>query len=286
MESCLALSASVWPFPTVSVQEGTTVLIASLIVKFIEIAVITFYFVDLLPNIKSWKKPLAWKIINALIVGFMVIQIPLHSLSVYEHLGLSPHKMKLKVMQVCVSFLLLLEILSAREENAQPAPKVLSAEERLAALRKDPANTHFTWEEIVEHDKKDDLWVVIYGKVYDLTTFWEKHPGGDIIVDGAGGDCTPTWESYHPLKMAKRGPHQKYWIGMVRDYDDFYNWDGEFYDELKKRVEDKVPHEIRRYDPRMYWKTAVILVLFFATLYWNITTYTWYTAITFALVCS
>ena len=49
--------------------------------------------------------------------------------------------------------------------------------------------------------------IVIKGKVYDLTDFVEKHPGGDIIMDGAGGDCTPMWESYHPLAMAKKGPH-------------------------------------------------------------------------------
>ena len=216
----------------------------------------------------------------------MVIQIPLHSLQIYEQFGLSPHQMKLKVMQVCVSFLLLLEILSTREEKAQVAPKTLTAVEMLESNRKDHANSFYTWEEIVEHDRKDDLWVVIYGKVYDLTTFWEKHPGGDIILDGAGGDCTPTWESYHPLKLTKRGPHQKYWIGMVRDYEDFYNWDGEFYDEVKKRVEAIVPHDIRRYDNKMYIKAAVILVLFFATLYWNITTYTWYTAVISALVAA
>lgn len=82
---------------------------------------------------------------------------------------------------------------------------------------------------------------MIKGKVYDLTDFLDLHPGGDIIMDGAGGDCTPMWESYHPLAMAKRGPHQKYWIGMVKDYYDFYSWEGEFYDEVKRRVEAKIP---------------------------------------------
>ena len=77
---------------------------------------------------------------------------------------------------------------------------------RSKKLKTDPANTWYTWEEITLHDKKSSCWVVIHGKVYDLTAFVPKHPGGDIIMDGAGGDCTPMWESYHPLSIAKGGP--------------------------------------------------------------------------------
>ena len=58
-----------------------------------------------------------------------------------------------------------------------------------------------------------------------------------MIYDGAGGECTPMFESYHPLYLTKQGPPQKYYIGDVRDYHDFYSWDGKFYDKLKERVE-------------------------------------------------
>ena len=68
------------------------------------------------------------------------------------------------------------------------------------------------------------------------------------------------WESYHPLKLAKSMPPDKYCIGYVRDYVDFYSWDGDFYDTLKERVEAFLPRKLRRYDPRMYFKTAVVLI--------------------------
>ena len=28
----------------------------------------------------------------------------------------------------------------------------------------------------------DDLWVILYGKVYDLTQFLPEHPGGQKII--------------------------------------------------------------------------------------------------------
>ena len=35
----------------------------------------------------------------------------------------------------------------------------------------------FTWAEIIKHDKPDDCWIVIHGKVYDVTNFVKNHPG-------------------------------------------------------------------------------------------------------------
>lgn len=35
----------------------------------------------------------------------------------------------------------------------------------------------YSWIEIVKHDKPGDCWVVIHGKVYDLSNFVKIHPG-------------------------------------------------------------------------------------------------------------
>lgn len=35
----------------------------------------------------------------------------------------------------------------------------------------------YTWPEIIKHDRRDDCWVVIEGKVYDVTSFLPHHPG-------------------------------------------------------------------------------------------------------------
>ncbi|KAH3672400.1 hypothetical protein WICMUC_004236 [Wickerhamomyces mucosus] len=56
-----------------------------------------------------------------------------------------------------------------------------------------------TPEEVSKHSTKDDLWVVINGQVYDLTTFLPKHPGGQkILLKYAGKDATKIFVPIHP----------------------------------------------------------------------------------------
>lgn len=43
------------------------------------------------------------------------------------------------------------------------------------------------WEEIQKHNKKDDSWLVIDGKVYNVTNFMKKHPGGARVISSYGG---------------------------------------------------------------------------------------------------
>jgi len=35
-----------------------------------------------------------------------------------------------------------------------------------------------TMAEVAKHAKRDDLWVIVDGKAYDVTAFVENHPGG------------------------------------------------------------------------------------------------------------
>jgi cytochrome b involved in lipid metabolism len=44
-------------------------------------------------------------------------------------------------------------------------------------------------------------YVSLYGKVYDITKWIDKHPGGsDLLEWVAGSDCTNLFESYHKLQ--------------------------------------------------------------------------------------
>lgn len=36
----------------------------------------------------------------------------------------------------------------------------------------------YTLKDVASHNKDGDLWVVINGKVFDLTTYMDTHPGG------------------------------------------------------------------------------------------------------------
>mmetsp|Transcript_10241 Transcript_10241/g.11773 ORF Transcript_10241/g.11773 Transcript_10241/m.11773 type:complete len:824 (+) Transcript_10241:243-2714(+) len=44
--------------------------------------------------------------------------------------------------------------------------------------------------EVAKHNKEDDAWVVIHGKVYDVTKFKSTHPGGEEIVQLYAGEAS------------------------------------------------------------------------------------------------
>ena len=53
----------------------------------------------------------------------------------------------------------------------------------------------YSLDEIAKHNTEEDCWLVIHGKVYDVTEFLPDHPGGpEIIVDLAGKDATDEFE--------------------------------------------------------------------------------------------
>ncbi|KAI1340168.1 glycolate oxidase [Xylariaceae sp. FL0016] len=52
--------------------------------------------------------------------------------------------------------------------------------------------------EVARHNTKQDCWVVIHGKVWDVTSFIEEHPGGaEVILKCAGRDATDDYDSVH-----------------------------------------------------------------------------------------
>jgi cytochrome b involved in lipid metabolism len=48
------------------------------------------------------------------------------------------------------------------------------------------------YSELKEHAKEQDLWLLIDGKVYDVTKFYDEHPGGgDMLLGSSGTLCLP-----------------------------------------------------------------------------------------------
>lgn len=45
----------------------------------------------------------------------------------------------------------------------------------------------FSASDVVGHASRKDCWVVIHGKVYDVTKFLEDHPGGEDVLLHASG---------------------------------------------------------------------------------------------------
>jgi fatty acid desaturase 2 (delta-6 desaturase) len=56
----------------------------------------------------------------------------------------------------------------------------------------------YSIEEVREHNKETDAWVVIDGKVLDVTSWIPKHPGGShLIAAFAGNDCSDEFAAFH-----------------------------------------------------------------------------------------
>jgi hypothetical protein len=52
--------------------------------------------------------------------------------------------------------------------------------------------------QVRQHDSRQDCWVAINGKVYDLTSFLKSHPGGaNPILAYAGRDASKAWNQIH-----------------------------------------------------------------------------------------
>jgi len=56
-----------------------------------------------------------------------------------------------------------------------------------------------TIEEVRKHDQREDCWIVIDQKVYDVTSWAKSHPGGPLPLWGtAGRDATDHFYAFHP----------------------------------------------------------------------------------------
>ncbi|KAF5811470.1 putative cytochrome b5-like heme/steroid binding domain, cytochrome b5, heme-binding protein [Helianthus annuus] len=67
-----------------------------------------------------------------------------------------------------------------------------------------------SFEEVSKHNRKTDCWVIISGKVYDVTPFLDDHPGGDeILILATEKDATEDFEDVG---------HSQNAIDMMKDY--------------------------------------------------------------------
>uniref|UniRef100_A0A8C8Z281 Cytochrome b5 heme-binding domain-containing protein n=1 Tax=Prolemur simus TaxID=1328070 RepID=A0A8C8Z281_PROSS len=56
----------------------------------------------------------------------------------------------------------------------------------------------YTWQEIQRHNQQADQWLVINRKVYDVTGWADRHPGGRrVLTHYAGEDATDVFRAVH-----------------------------------------------------------------------------------------
>ena len=72
-------------------------------------------------------------------------------------------------------------------------------------------------EEVGKHNTRDDAWLVIEGKVYNVSKFIASHPGGDMILEGLGKNATSLFTSMHSKFARKKLPSML--IGRLEEID-------------------------------------------------------------------
>jgi fatty acid desaturase/predicted heme/steroid binding protein len=129
-----------------------------------------------------------------------------------------------------------------------------------------------TWEELSVHNNKEDCWVAVDGKVYDVTSWIPKHPGGeDVLTLTAGRDVTNMFESYHPFSGEKATTIlKKYYICDIAEAElPRYTQKSPLYDELRKRVGEYFSKNNIDYKSSgsIYGRLAFIYLSLFVTYY-------------------
>ncbi|XP_065022116.1 cytochrome b5-like [Musa acuminata AAA Group] len=75
----------------------------------------------------------------------------------------------------------------------------------------------YTLAEVSAHNSANDCWLVIDGKVYDVTKFLDDHPGGDeVLVSSTGKDATDDFEDVGH-STAARAMLDEYYVGEIDD---------------------------------------------------------------------
>ncbi|KAK2808954.1 hypothetical protein FQN50_004228 [Emmonsiellopsis sp. PD_5] len=60
----------------------------------------------------------------------------------------------------------------------------------------------WTLSEVSRHNSLADCWMIIHGKVYDVTSFISRHPGGKgVLLQNAGTDASAAFDSVHPVEL-------------------------------------------------------------------------------------
>lgn len=73
-----------------------------------------------------------------------------------------------------------------------------------------------TMQEVERHNTPDDCWVVINGKVYDLSTFHQEHRGGSrVITENAGKDVSNLFNPVHPTDIIQRLLSPETCVGVI-----------------------------------------------------------------------
>jgi acyl-lipid Delta6-acetylenase / acyl-lipid (9-3)-desaturase len=146
---------------------------------------------------------------------------------------------------------------------AQRVPKYFESTNK----RRKESKRNLTMANIAKHNKRDDIWIVVEGKCYDVTKFVDYHPGGWLVlVDMGGKDCTDAFANYHPARVYEK-MLPSYYIGDVVDYEETAFAKG--HREIRQRLlqEGRFETNMSFYYGLGLWITCIFMAMIYFTLY-------------------
>ncbi len=76
-----------------------------------------------------------------------------------------------------------------------------------------PSAKSYTAAEVATHSNASSCWLILDGRVFDVTKFIPNHPGGDAILRGCGKDATQMF-SGHPASA--KAMKEQFYIGDLK----------------------------------------------------------------------
>lgn len=126
----------------------------------------------------------------------------------------------------------------------------------------------FTWQDLAAGNSDKHALVAIRNKVYDVTDFLDRHPGGrSQLLVGAGRDVTQVFESYHKEETQSGSLMEKFYVGdLVTNELPTFPEPSPFYRKLRQNVRDyfEKTGQDPKYAPWMFVRYVLILSFFIA----------------------
>lgn len=127
-----------------------------------------------------------------------------------------------------------------------------------------------TTKELSRHNTPKSAWIAVRGKVYDITSYIARHPGGaDVLLIAAGRDATTVFETYHSLdEIGPLKTLNKFFVGeLERDGNELpvFPETGPFYSEVKAAVGEYFARTGQ--DPKFHWAMVLRYALVFLTVF-------------------
>ncbi|XP_042507042.1 cytochrome b5-like [Macadamia integrifolia] len=128
------------------------------------------------------------------------------------------------------------------------------------------SSKRFSLSQVSSHTSAKDCWVIIHGKVYDVSKFLEEHPGGEevLLQSAAKGDATEDFDEVGHTTAAT-AMMTCYYLGDLKDSDSNSD-DGAAEEEKYERF---VPPKASHQSSLVFMKLIPFLILVMAFAVWD-----------------